>query len=166
MCTALGADRAKMENLAPSELDLSCTFCGVKLENPFLLSSSVVASTYEKIARAFRLGWACFKTICNFIPREASPRYGALEGDRSFYGFKNIEQLSCNTLQEDLDILRRLKADFPQKVLIASIMGRTQEEWTQLAPPCGACRASAAIPAKPLNPSPFASCGSWPPARS
>ena len=45
MCTALGADRA---NLAPSEVDLSCTSWGVKLENPFLLSSSVVASTYEK----------------------------------------------------------------------------------------------------------------------
>ena len=135
VCTALGADRAKMEDLAPDEVDLSCTFCGVRLENPFLLSSSVVASTYEKIARAFQLGWAgaCFKTICNFIPREASPRYGSLEGERSFYGFKNIEQLSCNTLQEDLDILRRLKTDFPQKVLIASIMGRTEEEWTELA---------------------------------
>ena len=135
ICTCLGEDRTRMEQVGDGPVDLSCTFCGVKLENPFLLSSSVVASTYEKMARAFSMGWAgaCFKTICAFIPQEASPRYGALEGERSFYGFKNIEQLSCNTLEEDLDIIRRLKKDYPSKVVIASIMGRDEEEWTCLA---------------------------------
>ena len=47
---------------------LECDICGVPLENPFLLSSSVVASTYDMCARAFEVGWAgvCFKTICSF----------------------------------------------------------------------------------------------------
>ena len=39
-------------------IDLSCDLCGMKLENPFLLSSSVVASNYEMCARAFEMGWA------------------------------------------------------------------------------------------------------------
>ena len=130
ICTALHGEKAGLEELGEAPVDLSSTFCGVKLENPFLLSSSVVASSYEKIARAFDMGWAgaCFKTICDFIPREASPRYSALSGGGSFYGFKNIEQLSCDSVEEDLDIIRRLKRDYPTKVIIASIMGRDEAE--------------------------------------
>lgn len=37
---------------------LKTNICGIPLENPFLLSSSVVASTYEMCARAFDMGWA------------------------------------------------------------------------------------------------------------
>lgn len=135
ICTALHGEKAGLEELGEAPVDLSSTFCGVKLENPFLLSSSVVASSYEKIARAFDMGWAgaCFKTICDFIPREASPRYSALSGGNGFYGFKNIEQLSCDSVEEDLDIIRRLKRDYPTKVIIASIMGRDEAEWTRLA---------------------------------
>ena len=135
VCTALHGEKTGLEELGEAPVDLSSTFCGVKLENPFLLSSSVVASSYEKIARAFDMGWAgaCFKTICDFIPREASPRYSALSGGGSFYGFKNIEQLSCDSVEEDLDIIRRLKRDYPAKVIIASIMGRDEAEWTRLA---------------------------------
>ena len=133
--TALHEDGLKWEQLPETPVDLSCNFLGVHLENPFLLSSSVVASTYEKIARAFDMGWAgaCFKTLCDFVPCEASPRYSALPAEHGFCGFKNIEQLSCNSLQEDLDIIRRLKHDYPAKVIIASIMGRNDEEWERLA---------------------------------
>lgn len=135
LTAALRGERENLEELWEGEVDLSSTFCGVRLENPFLLSSSVVASSYEKIARAFEAGWAgaCYKTLCDFIPREASPRYSALSGDGCFYGFKNIEQLSANPLEEDLAIIRRLKRDYPAKVLIASIMGRDEAEWTRLA---------------------------------
>ncbi len=133
--TALSEGRRTWDDIPASPVDLSCDFLGVHLENPFLLSSSVVASTYEKIARAFEMGWAgaCFKTLCDFVPHEASPRYSALPAEHGFCGFKNIEQLSCNSLQEDLDIIRRLKHDYPGKVMIASIMGRNDEEWERLA---------------------------------
>ena len=133
--TALQEDSTTWEQVPDTPVDLSCDFLGVHLENPFLLSSSVVASTYEKISRAFEMGWAgaCFKTLCDFIPQEASPRYSAVPMEHGFCGFKNIEQLSCNSLQEDLDIIRRLKQDYPNKVIIASIMGRNDEEWERLA---------------------------------
>lgn len=135
VCTALHHDAAQLSELGNAPVKLQCEFCGVKLVNPYLLSSSVVASDYERIARAFDMGWAgaCYKTICNFIPREASPRYSVLAGEREFYGFKNIEQLSGNPLDEDMAIIARLKRDYPDRVIIASIMGRDDAEWEMLA---------------------------------
>lgn len=118
-----------------TKINLTTTFCGVHLENPFMLASSVISSSYEKMARAFDMGWAgaSFKTICNFIPKETSPRYAASKKRSSFEGFKNIEQLSTNSLDEDLNIIRRLKRDYPTKVILASIMGRNEEEWERIA---------------------------------
>ncbi|NLG02419.1 MAG: NAD-dependent dihydropyrimidine dehydrogenase subunit PreA [Clostridia bacterium] len=120
-------------------VDLSCSLCGVPMENPFLLSSSVVASNYEMCAKAFEQGFAgaAFKTICTFEQHEASPRFSMLRGrDHAFYGFKNIEQLSGHQVEEDLDTFRRLKADYPTKVIVASIMGQNEQEWTELASAC------------------------------
>lgn len=136
--TNLKEDSKTFEELDETSIDLSVEFLGVHLENPFLLSSSVVASSYEKLSRAFEMGWAgaCFKTICDFIPEEASPRYSAVTTEHGFCGFKNIEQLSCDSLNEDLEIIKRLKKDYPNKVIIASIMGRNDEEWERLARLC------------------------------
>ena len=122
--------------------DFSCLrtdFCGIPLENPFLLSSSVVASTYDMCARAFEAGWAgaCFKTICSLDIHEASPRFSALEGDDgSFIGFKNIEQLSDHSVAENMAIFRRLKENYPNKFILASIMGQDEAEWEWLAGEC------------------------------
>lgn len=116
--------------------DLSITTMGVNCENPFFLSSSVVGSNYEMVAKAFEMGWAgvAFKTIGLFVPNEVSPRFSALEKeDNPFIGFKNIEQISDHTIKENLEYLRRLKKDYPNKIIIASIMGRNEEEWTELA---------------------------------
>lgn len=116
-------------------VDLSCEICGVKLENPFLLSSSVVASSYEMCARAFEMGWAgaAFKTISLMDIHEASPRFSAYTGtDGTFAGFKNIEQLSDHSLEENMECFRKLKEQYPTKVIVASIMGRNEEEWEYL----------------------------------
>lgn len=43
--------------------DLSMDICGVRLENPFLLSSSVVASSYDMCRRAFEAGWAGWSAV-------------------------------------------------------------------------------------------------------
>ena len=118
------------------KISLQADICGVKLENPFLLSSSVVASNYEMCARAFEMGWAgaCFKTICLMDIHEASPRFSAVKTPfGKFYGFKNIEQLSDHSVEENMEVFRRLKANFPNKVIIASIMGRNEDEWEYLA---------------------------------
>lgn len=121
-------DKAAMEKLKTS-------ICGIPLENPFLLSSSVVASTYEMCARAFDMGWAgaAFKTISFLDIHEASPRFSAIKGDNgSIIGFKNIEQLSDHAVTENMDIFKKLKKEYPHKFLLVSIMGRNEQEWMML----------------------------------
>ncbi|MEE3467503.1 MAG: NAD-dependent dihydropyrimidine dehydrogenase subunit PreA [Eubacterium sp.] len=118
---------------------LACDLCGIPIENPFLLSSSVVASTYDMCARAFEAGWAgvCFKTICSLDIHEASPRFSAITGnDGSIIGFKNIEQLSDHSVAENMEIFRKLKENYPGKFILASIMGQDEAEWTELAALC------------------------------
>ena len=125
--------------LPADEKRLICDICGIPLENPFLLSSSVVASTYDMCERAFQAGWAgaCFKTICSFDIHEASPRFSAIKGDNgSIIGFKNIEQLSDHSVAENMEIFRRLKKNYPSKFILASIMGQNEEEWESLAKLC------------------------------
>lgn len=127
---------AELPEQKKEKVDLSVDFCGVRCENPFLLSSSVVGSGYEMVAKAFELGWAgvAFKTIGKFVPEEVSPRFAALRKENTpFIGFKNIEQISDHTLEENLGYLRKLKKNYPSKVIIASIMGRGEEEWSELA---------------------------------
>ena len=132
--------KPELEVTLPENEDrLRTEMCGVPLENPFLLSSSVVGSTYDMCARAFEAGWAgvSFKTICNFEIHEASPRFSALAGDNgSIIGFKNIEQLSDHSVAENMEIFRRLKANYPTKFILASIMGQNDAEWEDLARQC------------------------------
>ena len=125
--------------LPPNEDLLRTDLCGVPLENPFLLSSSVVASTYDMCARAFEAGWAgaCFKTVCSFDIHEASPRFSAITGDNgTIIGFKNIEQLSDHSVAENMEIFRRLKKNYPTKFILASIMGQNEAEWEELSRLC------------------------------
>lgn len=118
---------------------LDIEFCGVKCENPFFLSSSVVASGYEMCAKALRMGWGgvVYKTVGFFEPSEVSPRFGTLNPrGGSFGGFRNLEQISDHPLERDLEVLRQLKQDFPTKVIVGSIMGGSEDEWTRLARLC------------------------------
>ncbi len=141
LITRLHADvRPQLDIPLPEdEGRLQTELCGVTLENPFLLSSSVVASTYDMCSRAFEAGWAgvCFKTICSFDIHEASPRFSAITGDNgSIIGFKNIEQLSDHSVAENMEIFRRLKENYPTKFILASIMGQNDAEWEELSRLC------------------------------
>ena len=123
------------ESLYPS---LAVNFCGITCENPFFLASSAVCTNYEMVARAFDAGWAgvFYKTICLQEINEVSPRFDAMHNNAThgdFYGFRNMEQLSENPVEMDFDILRRLKQNYPTKVVVASIMGQTEDEWMKLA---------------------------------
>lgn len=116
--------------------DLAIDFCGVRCANPFILASSPVAHNYEMCVRALEAGWAgiCFKTISFYPSHEVSPRFDQMEVDGvPFIGFKNMEQLSEASVEENFDTLYRLKQRYPDKLIISSIMGRTDDEWTRLA---------------------------------
>lgn len=120
------------EKAAPS---LAIDFCGIHCESPFFLASSAICTNYDMVARAFDMGWAgvFYKTICKQDIREVSPRFDAVKEGTSFAGFRNMEQLSENPHEVDFDILRRLKENYPSKIVIASVMGEFEEEWIELA---------------------------------
>ena len=133
-----------LRKIHPDDVDarlypkLTIDFCGIRCENPFFLASSAVCTNYEMVARAFDAGWAgvYYKTICMQEIKEVSPRFDAMHCNAThgdFYGFRNMEQLSENPVEMDFDILHRLKQNYPTKVVIASIMGQTEEEWITLA---------------------------------
>ena len=116
-------------------VDLGIDFLGVHCENPFFLSSSIVAGSYDMCAAALERGWAgvVYKTVGLFTPEEVSPRFDAAGGEGApWIGLKNMEQISDHPLAENLDAIRRLKKNYPDKVIVASIMGQTEEEWTLL----------------------------------
>lgn len=118
--------------------DLSITFLGVKFPNPFCLSSSPVGNCYDMCKKAYEVGWGgvVFKTIGpkSYFIDEVSPRFDKLNKENTpFVGFKNMEQIAEHSLEENLRDLRRLKKEFPNQVLIASIMGNDEATWEDLA---------------------------------
>ena len=133
-----------LRSIHPDDVDdshypaLDITFCGIKCENPFFLASSAVCTNYEMVASAFDAGWAgvFYKTICMQEIKEVSPRFDAMHNNAThgdFYGFRNMEQLSENPVEEDFKILHQLKWNYPTKVVVASIMGQNEQEWIKLA---------------------------------
>ena len=115
---------------------LAVEFCGIPCESPFFLASSAICTNYEMVASALEAGWAgvFYKTICVQDINEVSPRFDAVyDNNHAFAGFRNMEQLSENPVDVDFAILHRLKQNFPSKVIVASIMGSTEQEWIDLA---------------------------------
>ena len=115
--------------------DLSINYLGVDCENPFFLSSSPVGSNYDMCAKSLEAGWGgiVYKTIGEFIADECSPRFdnNAKEGT-PWVGFKNMEQISDKPLELNLEYIAKLKKDYPDKIMIASIMGSNDSEWANL----------------------------------
>ena len=115
--------------------DLSVEFCGVKCENPFFLSSSPVGSNYDMCRKALESGWGgiCYKTVGYWIPKECSPRFDQTRKENaSFVGFKNMEMISDKPTEKNYEMIQQIKKDFPDKVLMVSIMGENEEDWEKL----------------------------------
>ena len=119
--------------------DLSIDFLGVRCENPFFLSSSPVGSNYEMVAKAFDSGWGgvYYKTIGIFVADECSPRFDHVKKEgMPWLGFKNMEQISDKPTEVNFDNMYKLKKAYPEKIMVASIMGSNEEEWRKLAKMC------------------------------
>lgn len=119
--------------------DLSINYLGVSCENPFFLSSSPVGSNYEMVAKSFETGWAgvFYKTVGIFVADECSPRFDQTNKEGlPWLGFKNMEQISDKPTDVNFENMMRLKQDYPEKVMVASIMGSSDEEWKELAKMC------------------------------
>jgi dihydropyrimidine dehydrogenase (NAD+) subunit PreA len=116
--------------------DLSINFLGVECENPFFLSSSPVCNNADQISKAFDAGWAgiFYKTVGINGMDEVSPRFDITTKESTpWTGFKNMEQISERSLEENVEDIKILKSKYPNKVIGVSIMGSNEEEWIKLA---------------------------------
>lgn len=118
--------------------DLSVEFCGRKFINPFLLSSSPVSNSAEMVERSYEAGWAgvVFKTLnSDRIPIiHPSPRMNAYHyHDKRLAALQNVEMISDRPLKDNLMDFLYLKKHYPDRILISSIMGFSNEEWGYLA---------------------------------
>src|SRR5688500_14531630 len=120
-------------------VDLSIEVDGIQFENPFMLASGPPGTNAKVIAKSFDLGWG--GVVGRSIRSESSkvvntsPRYGKYKSRDSgeVVGFENIELISDRPFDVWLDELRKLKKEYPKKVLVASIMeeGR-REAWHEI----------------------------------
>lgn len=119
--------------------DLSINYLGVPCMNPFFLSSSPVGSNYDMVAKSFEAGWGgvFYKTIGIFVADECSPRFDQTNKEGlPWLGFKNMEQISDKPTELNFENIMKLKRDYPEHVMVASIMGSSEEEWKELAKMC------------------------------
>ena len=120
--------------------DLSSEFLGIKSPNPFWLASAPPTDKEYNVVRALEAGWGgiVWKTIGEdpHIVNVYGPRYSALLGpDRRVIGFNNIELISDRPLKTNLDEIRRVKRDWPERAMIVSIMVPCEEQsWKRILP--------------------------------
>lgn len=125
-------------------MSLSVTVNGMRFPNPFVIASGPPSTNARVMAKAFEAGWGgCVAKTCSLTDTEVinvTPRYGKLRSKKGdVIGFQNIELISDRPLEEWEDDFKLLKKDYPDRVLIASIMeSYEQSRWVQLAERCAA----------------------------
>lgn len=120
--------------------DLTTEFLGIKSPNPFWLASAPPTDKAYNVNRAFEAGWggAVWKTLGEDPPivNVTGPRYGAMHAnDRRVIGFNNIELITDRPLGVNLEEIRQIKRDWPDRALIVSVMLPMHEEsWAKYVP--------------------------------
>ena len=121
--------------------DLTSDFVGIKSPNPFWLASAPPTDKEYNVRRAFEAGWGgvVWKTLGSEGPPVVNvngPRYGAIYGaDRRLLGLNNIELITDRDLFTNLEEIKRVKADYPDRAMIVSIMVPCEEEaWKAILP--------------------------------
>jgi len=122
---------------------LATTVDGLKLPNPFIIGSGPPGTNLNVITRAFREGWGA--VIAKTISLEAdkvinvTPRYAKLiaADGKDVVGWENIELISDRPFNIWLDEFKKCKDQFPDRVLIASIMEEyNRDAWAEIVGRC------------------------------
>jgi len=112
--------------------DLSVEFAGLKLMNPFMLTSAPPTATGEMIQRAFEAGWAgaVTKSIALEPALDAQPRLARLTMGNKTIGLENIELTTQRNLEVWVKDIEEIKHHYPDHILFASLMAAVvKEEW-------------------------------------
>ncbi|SHH66899.1 NAD-dependent dihydropyrimidine dehydrogenase subunit PreA [Marivita hallyeonensis] len=121
--------------------DLMTDFVGIKSPNPFWLASAPPTDKEYNVRRAFEAGWGgvVWKTLGEAGPPVVNvngPRYGAIWGaDRRLLGLNNIELITDRPLEVNLQEIKAVKRDYPDRAMIVSLMVPCEEEaWKAILP--------------------------------
>ncbi|CAD5165129.1 unnamed protein product [Musa acuminata subsp. malaccensis] len=128
---------------AAGEPDLRVRVNGVEMPNPFVIGSGPPGTNYTVMKRAFDEGWGAViaKTVSldaakvvNVTPRYARLRAGSNGSVKGpIIGWENIELISDRPLETMLNEFKQLKEEYPDRVLIASIMEEyNKDAWQEL----------------------------------
>jgi dihydropyrimidine dehydrogenase (NAD+) subunit PreA len=120
-------------------VDLSASFVGVKSPNPYWLASGPPTDRKANVERAFRAGWGgvVWKTLGESGPpmvNVCGARYGALHGsDRRVLALNSIETISDRALEVNLQEIKQVKREWPDRAVAASLAApREEEAWRKL----------------------------------
>ena len=113
--------------------DIRNDFVGIKSPNPFWLASAPPTDKEYNVRRAFEAGWGgvVWKTLGMDGPPIVNvngPRYGVVYGaDRRLLGLNNIELITDRPLQTNLDEIKVVKRDYPDRAVVVSLMVPCEE---------------------------------------
>ena len=125
---------------------LKTTVDGFKLPNPFIIASGPPGTNLNVIIKAFQEGWGA--VVAKTVSLDASkvinvtPRYAKLHSSdgREVIGWENIELISDRPFKIWEDEFKKCKDQFPDRVLIASIMEEYRKDaWIEIVERCQAC---------------------------
>ncbi len=114
--------------------NLATNFVGIQSPNPFWLASAPPTDKACNVNRAFEAGWGgvVWKTLGEAGPPVVNvngPRYGALlTPDRRLMGFNNIELITDRPLAVNLEEIREVKRNWPDRAMVVSLMVPCQED--------------------------------------
>ncbi len=118
-------------------VDLSIESCGIKFPNPFILAAAPPTDNPDMIRRGFEAGWggAVIKTL-SVKSQPVSLVYPMMHGvshkGQRVMGLENIDLISEHKVDEWLPEITKIKKEFPDRILIASIMASNKEDWQDL----------------------------------
>jgi len=111
--------------------DLRTNFCGIKSPNPFWLASAPRRTrSTTSCAPSRRAGRVVWKTLGEDPPIvNVSSRYGAMHlNDDRVVGFNNIELITDRALEVNLQEIKKVKRDWPDRALVVSLMVPCEEK--------------------------------------
>ena len=114
--------------------NLASSFIGIKSPNPFWLASAPPTDKAYNVVRAFKDGWGgvVWKTLGTDPPvvNVSGPRYGAIHSnDRRLIGLNNIELITDRPLELNLQEIKQVKRDWPDRALVVSLMVPCEEHY-------------------------------------
>ena len=120
--------------------DLRTNFVGIKSPNPFWLASAPPTDKEYNVVRAFKAGWGgvVWKTLGEDPPivncQLALRRVAAATTTR-VVGFNNIELITDRPLEVNLQEIKQVKRDWPDRAIVVSLMVPCEEEsWKNILP--------------------------------